>query len=182
MSIFSNPISRAEGEAKEYTQAILELLGDRDPLEVLDELPGRVRDLVQAMTDEQLRTAEAPGKWSMLEVVQHLADSELVWAYRLRVVLADADPVLTGYDQDRWADELRYNQADPVAAVEQLTTLRGLNLKLLRALGSEEMKRSGRHSERGEESIEHMLQLYAGHDLVHLRQLSRIRDGLGERG
>ena len=176
MSIFSNPITRAAGEADDYTKAVLDLVGDRDPLDTLAELPARVEQLIEGLEPDRLRQAEAPGKWSMLEVVQHLADSELVWAYRLRVVLADADPLLTGYDQDRWAARLHYNEVDPAAALGQIRAIREMNLRLLGSLTPEEMKHTGRHSERGEESVEHMLRLYAGHDLVHLRQLSRIRE------
>ncbi|MDH3743774.1 MAG: DinB family protein [Acidobacteriota bacterium] len=178
MSIFSNPISEAGAEADAYIAAVMDLAGDRDPLEILGRLPDEVERLIADLDPQRLRKPEAHGKWSILEVIQHLADSELVWAYRLRVVLADADPVLTGYDQDRWAAKLRYNEVDPDAAIAQIRTIREMNLRLLGSLTPEEMKRTGKHSERGQESVEHMLRLYAGHDLVHLQQLSRIRNSV----
>ena len=178
MSIFTNPISAAAEEAEAYTEAVLELLGDRDPMAVLAELPDAVERLLEELPDERLRRPEAPGKWSMLAVVQHLADSDLVWAWRLRQVVAEDRPRIVGYDQDAWAERLGYDEVEVADALAQLRLLRRLNLKLLRSLPVEALDRVGVHSERGEESIRHMIRLYAGHDLVHRRQLERIRRGL----
>ena len=175
MSIFSNSYENADEEAPDYVVAVLELVGDRDPVDILGELPDALEQLVEGVSEGALRLPEAEGKWSMLEVLAHLADSELVWAYRLRIALAEADPVLTGYDQDRWAEHLRYRSWDPKATREGIRFLRGRNLTLLSGLSEEELARSGRHTERGEESVRHMVRLYAGHDLVHRRQLERIR-------
>jgi hypothetical protein len=114
----------------------------------------------------------------MREVVQHLADSELVGGFRLRLVLAQDRPPLTGYDQDLWADRLRYRDVDVRDALEQFTVLRKANLRLWEGLRAEDLPRVGLHSERGEESLEHLRRLYAAHDLLHLRQLDRIRAAL----
>ena len=108
-------------------------------------------------------------------MIHHLADSELVWAYRLRVVLAEKQPRITGYDQDRWASQLKYREANPEDVLELLGILRKTNLRLISSLSDEELRRAGTHNERGEESVEHMICLYAGHDLVHSNQISRIR-------
>ena len=178
MSIFSNPISAATQEAQAYTAAVLKMLGDRDPLVVLEGIVSNLESSVKDLTDDQRRRPEAPGKWSIAEVVQHLADSELVWANRLRTVVADKNPRIIGYDQDWWAERLRYRDADFEDAMERVRVLRKSNLTLIRSLSAEQMKRVGVHSERGEESIEHMVRLYAGHDLVHLKQIARIRDSL----
>ena len=118
---------------------------------------------------------EAPGKWSIRDVVQHLADSELVGGFRLRLVLAQDRPQLTGYDQDLWADRLGYHNVNLHDALEQFTVLRRANLRLWERVGPAELMRAGLHSERGEESLEHLRKLYAAHDLLHLRQLERIR-------
>ncbi len=176
MSVFTNSFDAAAEEAADYIDAVLALLGDREPLAVLGELGPALAALVDGLAIDDLRRPEAPGKWSMLEVLGHLADSELVWAYRLRVVLAEADPVLTGYDQDRWARYLRYRDRDLAAVLEEIRFLRDRNLRLVAGLTSEELERRGRHSERGTESVRHMIRLYAGHDLVHRRQLERIRE------
>lgn len=178
MSIFTNPIDAAADQAAAYIEAVLELLGGREPLEILEKLPDALEAAVAGLSDDQVRRPEAPGKWSILEVVQHLADSELVWAYRLRLVVAEDQPPLTGYDQDRWAVRLRYREADAAEALRQIGLLRAANLRLLRSLSPEDFQRAGVHTERGEETVEHMIALYAGHDLVHLRQIARIGEGL----
>ena len=174
MSIFTNPIDAASEEAEAYIQAVLGLLGEQDPMEVLMALPDGVEERITDLTDEELRLPEAPGKWSVIEIVQHLADSDLVWAYRLRTVVAQDGVELTGYDQDAWAHALRYREARASKALSQLRALREANIQLLRSLTPDEMQRAGVHSERGRETIEHMVRLYAGHDLVHLAQLDRV--------
>jgi hypothetical protein len=91
------------------------------------------------------------------------------------MVLAHDRPPLVGYDQDLWADRLRYNEADARRALADFGVVRRTNLRLLQGATSAELARVGVHAERGEESIAHMIQLYAGHDLLHLNQLERIR-------
>jgi uncharacterized damage-inducible protein DinB len=175
MSVFTNPASASVEQARAYVEAILGLLGDRDPLEVLRTTPAEVRAAVDGHAPDRLRRAEAPGKWSIAQVVQHLADSDLVWGFRLRMVLAHDRPRLAGYDQDLWAERLGYAAAEPGHALEVFTTLRRANLRLLEAATPADLRRIGVHEERGEESVEHMVRLYAGHDLSHRRQLTRIR-------
>jgi hypothetical protein len=174
MSAFSNRLSVAADEAGIYVAAVLGLLGDREPIRVLEATPAELRRLVDGRSAEELRRPERPGKWSATEVVQHLADSDLVWAYRIRVILADDRPTITGYDQDRWAEVLAYRTADVSHALELFTALRHATLRLLTGLSPAALARVGVHSERGEERLDHMIRLYAGHDLVHLRQLARI--------
>jgi DinB superfamily len=174
MSIFSNRMSDAKTEAGAYTRAVLGLLGDRDPLTVLESLDDQVTRVVSGFDEARLAAPETPGKWSALRVLRHLVDSELVWAIRLRKVVAEDRPVIQGYDQDLWADRLHYDRQSPADVRADLVALRRLNLRFLRGLDSEELKRFGVHSERGDESVGHMIRLYAGHDLLHLRQLRRI--------
>jgi uncharacterized damage-inducible protein DinB len=179
MSVFSNPISAAGDEAEAYIAAVLALLGDRDPALVLQATPDQLHRSLAGRSPKELQRPERPGKWSALEVLQHLADSDLVWAYRMRLVVAEDRPTLTGYDQDRWASQLRYGAVAPDQALEQFEVLRKLNLRLLAELPQQAFERVGIHSERGEERLDHMVRLYAGHDLVHLRQLARILDAVG---
>jgi hypothetical protein len=126
-----------------------------------------------------LRRPERPGKWSVIEVIQHLADSELVAGFRTRMILTEDRPPLQGYDQDRWASELGYRQVSLEQALEQLGALRIANLHLWRGLSPAHLERVGRHSERGPESVGHILRLMAGHDLVHRRQVDRILSPAG---
>jgi len=178
MSIFTNSISAAKDEADAYINAVLNLLDSKEPLTVLGGLVTELEKLVNGLSDEQLSRPEASEKWSILEVIHHLADSELVWAYRLRMVLAEKQPQITGYDQDRWASQLKYREAKLEEVMELLGILRKANLRLINSLSEEELQRAGTHSERGEETVEHMIRLYAGHDLVHLNQIARIQKSL----
>ena len=179
MSVFTNPASRSVEQAKAYTLAVLDLVGERDPLEVLRETESALRTVLDGLTEEQRTTPEAPAKWSVRHVIQHLADSELVWGYRLRMVLAHDRPTLTGYDQDRWAERLRYDDVDAERALRDFAVLRDRNLRLLTPLPARELQRVGVHTERGEESVAHMIRLYAGHDVLHLRQIDRIQRAIG---
>ena len=175
MSVFSNrSIDRPQERAK-YSKAVLELVGGREPLSVLRETPAAAARAMEGLSAAQLRKPEAPGKWSIAQVLQHLADSDLVWGWRVRLILAQDRPALTGYDQDLWAERLHYADADPQEALEQLRVLRRGNLNLIARATPEDLKRVGVHSERGEESVGYLCGLYAGHDLLHLRQLDRIR-------
>jgi uncharacterized damage-inducible protein DinB len=182
MSVFTNPASRAPEHAAAYVSAILGLLGDQDPRRVLRETPSALRRVIDAVPAKQLREPELPGKWSIAQVLQHLADSDLVWGWRVRLILAQDRPVLTGYDQDLWAERLRYSEADPAEALEQFDVLRRANLRLVDRATAEDLQRVGVHAERGEESLEHLCRLYAGHDLMHLRQIERIKGGLASFG
>jgi hypothetical protein len=178
MSELSNSFSSTPSEIQTYVASILGALGSRDPMEALTEMPDALRQAVAGLTPQQEATPEAPGKWSVRQVVQHLADSELVGGFRFRMVLAHDEPEVPGYDQDRWAQRLRYADADLETALQDFTYLRRMNLRLLRQATPEDMNRVMRHAERGDEPLGKMIALYAGHDLVHLAQIRRIRSGL----
>jgi len=175
MSIFTNSAARSKDEAAEYTRAILGLLGDREPLGVLRETPAVIRELLAGMSDEETARPEAEGKWSIRQVMQHLADSDLVWGWRLRMVLAHDRPTITGYDQDLWATRLGYASVPIAQSFADFEHLRDANLRLLARVPASDYTRVGVHSERGEESVAHMMKMYGGHDILHRRQLERIR-------
>jgi hypothetical protein len=179
MSQFANSVSDAVAQADAYVAAILAALGSREPLGLLAETPTVLRTAVAGLTPEQDGTPERPGKWSVRQVVQHLADSDVVGAFRFRMVLAHDAPELPGYDQDLFAERLRYQDSDLATALDDFEFLRGLNLRLLQRATPEDMKRVMRHAERGDEPLAHMIKLYAGHDVVHLRQIARIRQAIG---
>jgi DinB superfamily len=178
MSVFSNPASHSLEQARAYTAAILDLLGTNDPIDVLSATPDALKNAIDRLTERQLSQPEAAGKWSIQQVLRHLADSDLVWGYRVRMVLAHDRPTITGYDQDLWADRLHYDQAPVDGSLEEFRVLRRSNLRLIAAASSADLERIGVHAERGEESVAHMIRLYAGHDLLHLRQLARIRQAV----
>ena len=162
-----------------YIASLRAALGSRDPLAVLREIPAELERAIADLSPAALNTREAPGKWSVNQVVQHLADSELVSAYRYRMTLTHDRPALIGYDQDLWADRLRYDEADAHAALDTLVALRVGTLRLLERASPKDFVRVGVHSERGEESVADMVTNHAGHDIVHLRQIARIRQAVG---
>lgn len=174
MSIFTNPASSSKEEAAAYTAALLDLLGARLPLEVLEQTEASARKAIAAIDAVRLGKPEAPGKWSVRQVLAHLADSDLVWGWRLRMILAHDRPAIQGYDQDAWASRLHYAEAEPEQSLEVFAALRRWNLRLIKGATSEELQRVGVHSERGEETVQHLMRLYAGHDLLHLKQIARI--------
>lgn len=174
MSVFSNLSNSTSEEVSAYVTAVLGLLGSRDPLTVMRETPDALRKAIAGVPESRLRQPEAPGKWSVAHVLQHLADSEIVGGWRFRLVLAQDRPALTGYDQDAWAARLHYDMADPTQALEEFAVIRRGNLRLLERATPEELARVGEHSERGEESLGHLRKLYAGHDVLHRRQIDRI--------
>jgi uncharacterized damage-inducible protein DinB len=175
MSVFTNPATGAAENAAAYVSAILELLGDRDPMAVLREMPSALPRAIEGLSPRQLRQPERQGKWSIGQILQHLADAEVVWAWRMRLVLAQDRPPLTGYDQDLWAERLHYDEADPSDAIDLFAVLRRASLRLMERASPADLQRVGVHVERGEESLEHLRRLYAGHDLLHLRQIERVR-------
>jgi hypothetical protein len=174
MTTFSNPAGSAGAAAAEYVRALLAVLGEREPFAVLEELVPWLERRLQGGDDARLRRPEAPGKWSAMEVIQHLADSEMVYGYRVRLILTQDSPPIPGYDQDVWVRELRYREVPLAQAVDQLAVLRGANLRLYRSLGPDGLARAGLHSERGPESVGDIIRLLAAHDLVHRRQIDRI--------
>ena len=175
MSVFTNPATGAAEHASAYVAAVLDLVGDREPASILRETPAALHRAIDGLSPAQLRQPERAGKWSVRHVLQHLADSEVVWAWRMRLILAQDRPQLTGYDQDLWAERLHYDEADPSDALELFTVLRRANLRLVERATPADLKRVGVHVERGEESLEHLRRLYAGHDLLHVRQIERVR-------
>ena len=175
----ANSTIQPDAAAQAYIAGLLQALGTQAPLEVLRHTPSRLRDAVQGLSEDQLHRREAPDRWSVAHVLQHLADSELVGAYRFRMILAHHRPDIQAYDQDLWAERLHYDLADPAESLEDFTAIRATNVRLFERSTPTERERVGVHAERGEESLAFLQRVYAGHDIVHLRQLARIRQATG---
>lgn len=160
------------GEPSAYQDMLLGLVGERDPVALQQTLVDEVEGMIDA-AGQLLRTRPAPNEWSVLELVGHLLDGELVTAARYRWILAHDRPELAGYDQDLWVSRLGHNQGDPEAKLDLLRALRRSNLDLWERTPSGERERVGIHSERGPESYELTFRLTAGHGLFHLEQMER---------
>ncbi|MCL4810517.1 MAG: DinB family protein, partial [Thermoanaerobaculia bacterium] len=119
-----------------------------------------------------------PGKWSIRQIVAHLADGEVILGSRYRFVAAHDRPAIPGYDQDLFVERLGVGNATTEELLADFEMARAVNLGLLTRLPDEAFARVGVHAERGEESIDTMVAMYAGHDRVHLEQVETIRTGL----
>jgi hypothetical protein len=155
-----------------YQAEILSWLGDDDPAIVQGATVARLRELVAAAGD-RLRVRPEPTEWSVVECVAHLVDSELVTSTRVRWILAEDEPDIVGYDQDRWVDGLRHRDDDPDELIALFEALRAANLRLWATRSSAERTRIGIHRERGPESYELTTRLQAGHDRFHIAQAER---------
>jgi DinB superfamily len=161
----------------EYTRRILSYVEGKDPFAVLETTPGRLRTIVRTTSPATLRRQPAPGKWSPAQIIAHLADSEIVGSYRLRMIIAHDGVDIQAFDQDEWAANLAYEATDPAESVELFEATRVANLRLLRRVDPRLRDNYGMHSERGRETVSHLIRLYAGHDLNHLGQLERVLGG-----
>jgi DinB superfamily len=171
---FANPAGAAATAAATYVRALLDLLGDQDPLEIAARQLTWLERRTTGLDDAMLRRPEAPGKWSAIEVIQHLADTEVVLAWRTRQILTVDRPEIQGYDQDAWARTLGYAAMPLDVALGQLRGVRAANLRLWRALTPADRARVGLHSERGPESLDLLIRMMGAHDLVHRRQIDRV--------
>jgi len=156
---------------EQYKKRILGYLGDSKPLKVQAETAGKIERLLKRASPARLGRRPGPGKWSAREILAHLADSEIVGSYRMRSILGAPGTPIAAFDQDRWAEAENYARRDPRMSLSVFKTLREANLSLLRSLKPEQWKHFGIHSERGQESIERIVEMFAGHDINHLRQL-----------
>jgi hypothetical protein len=161
--------------ASAYTDSLAEALGEQDPLDVLAATPAAVEALARSVDDATLRRPEREGKWSMLQVVRHYADVEVAQGWRFRMVLAEDSPAIQGWDQDLWMARLWPAESTLDDALKSWTAAREANLRVLRTVKPDEWQRHGLHSERGTETLDFMVRLTAGHDIIHRRQLERIR-------
>jgi len=118
------------------------------------------------------------GKWSAAEIVQHLADSEMTSAIRLRRLLVEDNPVIHGYDQDLFATRLRYNERDIAPALEAFRAARATTAQLLERMTEEDWRREGTHTESGRYTAEDWLLIYAAHARGHADQIRRLREKL----
>ena len=118
----------------------------------------------------------APGKWSIRQLIAHLADTELVAAHRMRQVIAEDNPTLVAFDQEAWASCLDYARRKPKQSLETFRRLRAENCELVRELPPDAWQRKGNHTERGPVTLLELLQGYAEHVESHARQMQSIRD------
>jgi hypothetical protein len=162
----------------EYKARIIGYQAGADPLVLQTKAPDILSDLIEGLSAEDLGRRPTPLKWNIREIVAHLADDELVGAYRMRLILSAPGTAIQAFDQDVWAR--RYGAAEVKESLAVYRILRHENLKLLRSLKTEEWDRFGVHAERGVESLRYIATYFAGHDINHFRQIEAILRQLGK--
>jgi hypothetical protein len=147
-------------------------LKGRPVLEVLAATAAQISLLLEAIGPERISAPPAPGKWSPAEIVCHLADCELVFAFRLRQTLAEDAHTIQPFDQDKWATN--YLNVPAAQALEVFSALRGWNLLLIGKSLPHAAGRTVTHPERGTMTFLTIVETMAGHDLNHLAQLQKL--------
>jgi hypothetical protein len=167
--------------ADTYRENLFALVGDRDPVDVLSQTPSTLNDIILTHSATVLRARPFEGKWTPNEIIGHLVDGEWVYGYRLRLVLCEDDAPILGTKQDAWVLRQHHIDREPSEHVEIFRTLRQFNVAVWRQLSPADLTRTGRHNERGAESLAVMLRMQAGHDLSHLNQIDRYVRAIRER-
>lgn len=162
---------------QQYTERMLNLSDGKEPLRLQSAAPGKLAALIKGKSKKQLTQRPAPGKWSVAEILAHLADAEIVLSWRLRQTIANNGAAIQPFDQDAWASTFDYAHRDPRQSLEQYRVLREVNLALLKTIPKPLWDNYGVHQERGNESVHHIVKMVAGHDLNHLGQVERILKG-----
>jgi len=153
-------------------QRYLDAIGNRDPIESAAKAPKRLRHLVEGLSQKEIDWRPGEGKWSIRQILAHLADGEVMIGSRLRLVAAMDRPTIVGYDQDAFVANLCVDELSAEQWLDAFRSMRALNVALLSRLPKEAFSRIGLHTERGEESLSQMVFMYAGHDLIHERQIA----------
>jgi uncharacterized damage-inducible protein DinB len=159
---------------QEYIKRILGNVEGQNALKVQASTPKKIARMIRGKGESKLRKRPAPGKWSVAETLAHLADCEVVTGWRVRQILGAPGTAIQAFDQDAWAAALHYSKRDARKSLAHFTAMREANLALLKSLAPEQRKHYGMHAERGQESIEHIVRLMAGHDLNHTKQIERL--------
>ena len=160
--------------AAQYVARILSNVEGQDALAVLASTPERLEALLRTTTREDWARRPAPGRWSAGEVLAHLADCEVVAGWRVRSILATDGVALQPFDQDAWSRAFKYEEVDVGEALATFTAGRASLLSLLARVDPARLEHHGMHAERGKETVAHLIRLYAGHDVNHLKQIEAL--------
>ena len=159
---------------EQYIARILSYSEGKDPLKLMQQTPQKIARRVKRASAKKLTKAPAPGKWSVREILAHLADTELTLGYRLRKIAEEDGIILQGFDQDVWARNGAYKKADIKQALASYLAVRAMTLHFLKAQPKEVWQRHGKHTQFGRLGFETVVRQLAGHDLNHLAQIERI--------
>lgn len=161
-------------DTAEYLARIREQVQSKEPLVLQAETPGILAELVAKASDEKLTTRPGKDKWSVGEILAHLAEDEIATAWRYRQMVEHSGIALAGFDQDLWARMGDYAARAPRESLELFRLLRAVNLQFLQQLSPQKWECSGFHTERGRITVRELASHMAGHDLNHLDQIRKI--------
>ena len=167
--------------AQQYIARMLGYAEGKEPLQVQQETARKLQKLIKPLSKAQLTRQPEPGKWSIAQILAHLADAELVGGWRMRSIIGSNGVSLQPFDQDVWAETFAYARRDAKQSLEAFRALRENNLRMLKALPQELWQNYGMHQERGKETITHIVRMFAGHDLNHLTQIEKIAKASGSK-
>ncbi len=145
-------------------------------LEAAEKSPKQVAAAVSGLPEKVLRYKPAPDKWCIQEILGHLADIEIVYAYRLRQMLADKKPNIAPMDQNDWAQNLGCLETPPAELVALYGLNRHSNLRLLQRLKPADLSKSAYHPETKENfTVAQLIERMAVHGTSHLEQIERLK-------
>jgi len=147
-------------------------LDNRDPVSVIAATSSELTRVITSLPADRVTASPAPGKWSARDILAHLADTEIVFAYRLRQALAEDHHVIQAFDQDVWSKS--YGSFDAASALAVFSAVRSWNLTLIRSMSAADLARLVTHPERGTMTVQTVVETMGGHDINHLRQLTAI--------
>ncbi len=160
--------------AEQYIGRILGYVEGQDAIKVQRNTAPKLKKAIQGLTPAQLRWRPEPAKWSIAEILAHLADAEVVASWRMRSVIGENGITIQPFDQDAWASVFEYQKRDAKLSLETFRVLRENNLAMLKEIPKQTWDNYGMHLERGKESIDHLTRMFAGHDTNHVLQVERI--------
>ncbi len=168
---------------EQYTERILRYQQGQKPLAVMAATPRKLLLLLKGKRRAALTKRAEPDKWSVGEVLAHLADAELAFSWRIRLMLGANGTTVQAYDQDVWCAFSSYPKHDPKMSLDAFRILRERNVHLLRLIPKEMWKNYGMHEERGKETVARLTEMMAGHDINHVRQLEgMLKSGKRDQG
>jgi hypothetical protein len=150
-------------------------------LQAAEKSPKQIAAAVSGVSEKALRYKPAPDKWCILEILAHLADMDILYAYRLRQMLADEKPVIAPINQDAWAKHLGYMESTPAELIALYGLNRHANLQLLRRVKAGDLEKSAYHPElKRQVTVGEIAGMMGGHGANHLQQIERLKKAAGE--
>ena len=161
-------------DTAEYLARMRDYAQGKDPISLQGQTPTILAELIADAADEQLTKRPSPHKWSIGEILAHLAEDEIATAWRYRQMVEHSGIELAGFDQDMWAHLGDYVSRVPQESLMLFRLLRSANLQFLRQLATEQWECFGIHSERGRITVRELAIHMAGHDANHIEQIRRL--------